>query len=150
MLAFKTVFYHVFEFCVIINGLINRKKTCRYFSYSPIYRLSPRKPNIPFNVLLKRKFPHVIFQNNSFPEKQKLNFLFGDKTNHLIAILINFLYGDKTYLLTAILRKKNMFFFHSKLIKKATTLCIWSDVFSCAQCIICHLLKALQLCHPIE
>ena len=37
---FKTVFYHVFGFCVI-NGLINRRKICRYFSYSPIYRLPP-------------------------------------------------------------------------------------------------------------
>ena len=70
---FKTVFYHVFGFCVI-NGLINRRKICRYFSYSPIYRLSPRKPNIPFNVLFKRKFPHVIFQDNSFPEKAKTEF----------------------------------------------------------------------------
>ena len=68
-------FQQGFLFCVI-NALINRGKSCRYFSYSPIYRLSPRKPNIPFNVLLKRKFPHVIFLDNSFPEKQKLNSLF--------------------------------------------------------------------------
>ena len=50
-----------------MNSVINGERTCRYFSYSPIYRLFPRKPNIPFNVLLKGKFPHVIFQDNSSP-----------------------------------------------------------------------------------
>ena len=63
-------------FCVI-NSMINGERTCRYFSYSPIYRSSPRKPNLPFNVLLKRNFPPVIFLHNPFFRKTMLSIFFS-------------------------------------------------------------------------